>query len=59
MVERRMRAAIICISSFWYTAWVNGGQPNLDFTQQNIQDSSEVEVFPGILPDKMMGRQEH
>ena len=59
MVERRMRAAIICIASFWYTAWVNGGQPNLDFTQRNIQDTSEVEVFPGILPDKMMGRQEH
>lgn len=29
MVERRMRAAIIAVSSFWYTAWVDGGQPEV------------------------------
>jgi hypothetical protein len=29
MVERRMRGAISAIGSFWYTAWVNGGQPDL------------------------------
>lgn len=29
MVERRMRLAIFSISSFWYTAWVNAGQPDL------------------------------
>lgn len=28
-VERRMRAAIISVASFWYTAWVNAGQPDL------------------------------
>lgn len=30
MVERRMRGSIIAVGSFWYTAWVNAGQPNLD-----------------------------
>lgn len=30
MVERRMRNAILNIGSFWYTAWVNAGQPNLN-----------------------------
>ncbi|MCO4291754.1 zinc dependent phospholipase C family protein [Solitalea sp. MAHUQ-68] len=30
MVERRMRAAIYSIGSFWYTAWVNAGQPDLN-----------------------------
>lgn len=29
MVERRMRSAIHMIGSFWYTAWVNAGQPDL------------------------------
>ena len=29
MVERRMRAAIKMTGDFWYTAWVDGGQPDL------------------------------
>ncbi len=29
MVERRMRQSIFAVASFWYTAWVNAGQPNL------------------------------
>ncbi|MFT7020816.1 MAG: hypothetical protein ACJASO_003016, partial [Cyclobacteriaceae bacterium] len=29
MVERRMRAAIKMTGDFWYTAWVNAGQPSL------------------------------
>ena len=30
MVERRMRKAIFMTASFWYTAWVNAGMPNLN-----------------------------
>lgn len=29
-VERRMRASIIQVADFWYTAWVDAGQPDLD-----------------------------
>ncbi len=29
MVERRMRQSIYAVASFWYTAWVNAGQPDL------------------------------
>lgn len=29
MIERRMRQSIYSIASFWYTAWVNAGQPDL------------------------------
>jgi hypothetical protein len=29
MIERRMRAAISAVGDFWYTAWVNAGQPDL------------------------------
>ena len=30
MVEKRMREAILSLSSLWYTAWVNAGQPDLN-----------------------------
>lgn len=30
MVERRMTQSIIKVGSYWYTAWVNAGQPKLD-----------------------------
>jgi len=30
MVQRRMRSAILAVGSFWYSAWVDAGQPNLD-----------------------------
>lgn len=28
-VERRMKSAVLSIGSYWYTAWVNAGQPDL------------------------------
>jgi len=31
MVEDQMKRAIEGVASFWYTAWVNAGQPDLDF----------------------------
>lgn len=33
-VEKRMREAIIEVGSFWYTAWVNAGSPDLNYMQQ-------------------------
>ena len=30
MVERRLTQAIIKVGSYWYTAWVNAGQPDLN-----------------------------
>lgn len=29
LVERRMRASILAVGAFWYTAWVEAGQPDL------------------------------
>ena len=29
MVEKQMRKAITVTASFWYTAWVNAGKPDL------------------------------
>lgn len=41
MVERRMRNAIIAVGSFWYTAWVDAGQPDLS-KLQNVPPSPEL-----------------
>ena len=30
MVQRRMRMAIASVGSYWYSAWVDAGQPDLD-----------------------------
>ncbi|HEX8278329.1 MAG TPA: zinc dependent phospholipase C family protein, partial [Segetibacter sp.] len=48
MVERRMRMSIASVASFWYTAWVNAGQPDLKnlkneaFTQDDIKEFEEL-----------------
>jgi len=41
MVERRMRAAIHAVSSAWYTAWVDAGQP--DLSNMNLEAPTEEE----------------
>lgn len=41
MVERRMKKAIIAVGSFWYTAWVDAGQPDLT-KLQNVPPSAEL-----------------
>jgi hypothetical protein len=40
MVERRMRQSIFAIASFWYTAWINAGQPDLSaLSSQNFSEN--------------------
>ena len=40
MVERRMQLAVKMTASFWYTAWVNAGQPDLSkIENKEISDS--------------------
>jgi hypothetical protein len=42
MVERRMRQSIFAVASFWFTAWINAGQPdlkqltNISFSKEEI-----------------------
>ena len=44
MVERRMRQSVFAVASFWYTAWVNAGQPdlaklsNIEFTSEDLEE---------------------
>lgn len=48
MVERRMRQAIYTVASFWYTAWINAGQPDLtklsnkEFSAEDLREFEEL-----------------
>lgn len=45
MVENQMRAAIVCISSYWYTAWVNAGKPDLsDLDPPYVNKQNQVDL---------------
>jgi Zinc dependent phospholipase C len=45
MVERRMRQSIYAIASFWYTAWVNAGQPDLrTLNNKNLSEEDAKEL---------------
>jgi len=40
MVETRMNESILSLGSFWYSAWVNAGQPDLArFEEKDVSDS--------------------
>jgi hypothetical protein len=45
MVERRMRLAIYSIASFWYTAWVNAGQPDLRKLSKEKFSEADLKEF--------------
>lgn len=44
MVERQMRAAIKMIGDFWYSAWVDAGQPDVEMLLQNKPDPRLLEL---------------
>lgn len=45
MVERRMRESIAAVASFWYTAWVNAGQPRLrDWGKMELSSEAQTEL---------------
>ncbi len=58
-----MRLSIQSIASFWYTAWVNAGQPDLKeltnkkFTEADAKEFEELNMkWSGA--SKMIGREE-
>ncbi len=64
MVEQQMRLAVKTIGDFWFTAWVNAGQPNLSpmedktpstrFLQSLQEEQEQWEVTSGV-PDRNYG----
>jgi hypothetical protein len=63
MIERRMRQSIECTASFWYTAWVNAGQPDLKgltkqkFTEADAKEFEELNT-KWNSGGKMIGKEE-
>jgi hypothetical protein len=43
MIERRMRESVRCIGNFWYTAWVDAGQPDLKALMDYRPTEAELE----------------
>lgn len=41
-VERQMKKSIKMIADFWYTAWINAGQPDLSSLDQMILEDEEI-----------------
>lgn len=63
MVERRMRQSIYAIASFWYTAWVNAGQPDLKSLVTQKFSEADIKEFENLNKQwssagKMIGREE-
>lgn len=63
MIERRMRQSIFAIASFWYTAWINAGQPDLKELVNQKFSEADLAAFEQLnaqwsAAGKMIGREE-
>jgi hypothetical protein len=48
MIERRMRQSVFAVASFWYTAWVNAGQPDLTKLANTQFSAEELQEFENL-----------
>ena len=61
MIERRLTKSSITVGSYWYTAWVNAGQPNLNEllekqpSEQITKEDNELEKL--YKSNKIKGRE--
>ncbi len=64
MVERRLRVSIFSVASYWYTAWVNAGQPDLSSWTTEPDEANHQETAEDLLDlfwrngSRMIGREE-
>jgi hypothetical protein len=61
-VERRMRTAVRSIGSFWLTAWINAGQPDLDKLipkKPSEADRNQIKEELIIAPNPAVNAREH
>ena len=58
MVETQMRNAILALGSVWYSAWIDAGQPDLNYFKEDKEEAVK-DTLPNIVTDaKMLGRDE-
>ena len=48
MIERRMQQSIYAVASFWYTAWVNAGQPDLKQLTNKTFSEEDLKEFEAL-----------
>ncbi|MDA9555185.1 zinc dependent phospholipase C family protein [Pelobium sp.] len=62
MVERQMRSSILDVGSFWYSAWVDAGQPDMKkLTKKDItpEEKKQIEAEEKLYQNgKALGRPE-
>ena len=62
MIERRMKQSIEAVASFWYTAWVDAGQPDLGALlplHLSVREQKEFdELNSAWKRNEMIGRKE-
>lgn len=56
MIERRMRQSIYTTASFWYTAWVNAGQPDLKALLNQQFSADDIAAFDKLNQDWKNGK---
>ena len=62
MVERRFRQSVYAIASFWYTAWINAGQPDLKTLSNkelSPEDLKELEALNNAWKSNTIKGREH
>lgn len=63
MVERQMRKSILAVGSFWFSAWVDAGQPdmkNLIRITQSSEEKARIEAEEKLYQKgKVLGRPEN
>lgn len=48
MIERRMRQSVFAVASFWYTAWINAGQPDLAKLSNKEFSNDDLKEFESL-----------
>lgn len=57
MVERQMKASILAIGSFWYSAWIDAGQPDMQNLTKNSSEPEDQKIETLYKKGKIIGRE--
>ncbi len=57
MVEQQMRQSILSIGSFWYSAWIDAGQPILENMIKTSADPKDLQIEKGYQNGIIIGRE--
>ncbi len=61
MVEKQMRSSILAVGSFWFSAWIDAGQPDLKNLNRKVAEDETVEAGKtgkAFDAGKIIGRKE-